>query len=33
MWLLGTPLDNAPTLLAIGTFLLLLALVAYGPAE
>lgn len=33
MWLIDTPLDNALAVLALGVFLLLLARVAYGPAE
>lgn len=33
MWLIGTPLDNALAVLALGVFFLLLASVAYGRAE
>lgn len=33
MWIIGTPLDNALTLMVLGAFLLLLARLAYGPAE
>jgi len=33
MWIIGTPLDNALAMLVLGVFFLLLARVAYGPAE
>ena len=33
MWIIGSPLDNALAVLALGIVCLLLARVAYGPAE
>lgn len=33
MWLIASPLDNVLAVLALGLVCLLLARVAYGPAE
>lgn len=33
MWIIGSPLDNGLVVLALGIVCLLLARVAYGPAE
>ena len=33
MWIIGSPLDNTLAVLAFGIVCLLLARVAYGPAE